>query len=39
MVYSQVLILLVIDRFDTVGRLKFKLEYKKYIMAIVTNRL
>jgi hypothetical protein len=28
MVYSQVLILLFIDRFDTVGRLKFESEYK-----------
>jgi hypothetical protein len=28
MAYSQVLNLLAIDRFDTVGRLKFILEYK-----------
>jgi hypothetical protein len=28
MIYSQVLNLLVIDRFDTVGRLTFGLEYK-----------
>jgi hypothetical protein len=28
MVYSQVLDLSVIDWFDTVGRLKFELEYK-----------
>jgi hypothetical protein len=28
MVYSQVLNLVVIDRFDTVGQLKFILEYK-----------
>jgi hypothetical protein len=28
MVYSQVLNLLVINLFDTVGRLKFELEYK-----------
>jgi hypothetical protein len=32
MVYSQVLNLLDIDRFDTVGRLKFGLEYKNSLL-------